>query len=175
MRSTRLSYRPVEPGQLEEFLQLLQDDHVRRYLLDGELVGRDWAAERVRESEALFASGGLGVWLVHERGSNELVGFCGYLVLASVSPEPQLLYALLERFTGRGHATEMAAAAIAAARERGERGPLHASVDEINAASLRVLEKLGFRRISVAPGAFGPLHVLRLEPDFAPVDPEVGS
>jgi RimJ/RimL family protein N-acetyltransferase len=37
-----------------------------------------------------------------------------------------------------------------------------ADVDEINAASVRVLEKLGFERIAVHPGAFGRLILLRL-------------
>jgi hypothetical protein len=37
------------------------------------------------------------------------------------------------------------------------------SVDEVNAASLRVLEKLGFERIAALQGAFGNMFLLRLD------------
>jgi RimJ/RimL family protein N-acetyltransferase len=36
------------------------------------------------------------------------------------------------------------------------------SVDEVNAASLRVLSKLGFERCGSRPGAFGATLTLRL-------------
>ena len=38
--------------------------------------------------------------------------------------------------------------------------PAVTSMDAPNGASLRVLEKLGFRRCGQVPGAFGPIHVL---------------
>ena len=37
----------------------------------------------------------------------EPVGFIGYHVFEDLGPEPQLLYAFLERVTGRGFATEL--------------------------------------------------------------------
>ena len=38
-------------------------------------------------------------------------------------------------------------------------------MDEINAGSVRVLEKLGFERVGVKPGAFGNVLLLRLPAD----------
>jgi [ribosomal protein S5]-alanine N-acetyltransferase len=73
------------------------------------------------------------------------------------------MYAMLERFTGRGFATEMARAAIADARTRPGFEEIEADVDEINTASIRVLEKVGFERVEVQPGAFGNLLLLRLD------------
>jgi RimJ/RimL family protein N-acetyltransferase len=67
-----------------------------------------------------------------------------------------------ERFTGRGFATEMARASIARARTEPGFAEIVADVDEINAASVRVVEKLGFERIAVHQGAFGNLLLLRL-------------
>ena len=37
-----------------------------------------------------------------------------------------------------------------------------AAVDEVNAASVRVLEKLGFERVSTLQGAFGDMFSYRL-------------
>jgi [ribosomal protein S5]-alanine N-acetyltransferase len=163
MTSERLRYQPVLPGDLDDFHRLVEDDHIRRYLMDGNRFPRDWSAERIGDSQSLFRRRGVGLWLAHETSSDQLAGFCGFLEMVDLHPEPQLVYALLPAFTGRGHATEMARACIAAARAQPGFATIHSSVDEANAASLRVLEKLGFRRVSTTQGSFGSLHMLRLD------------
>jgi [ribosomal protein S5]-alanine N-acetyltransferase len=162
LRSERLRYHPVEPRDLEAFHRLVQDEHVRRYMMDGNVFPLEWSAARIQESQALFERRGVGTWLAYEKATDELVGFCGFNT-SPRSPEPQLMYAMLERFTGRGFATEMACAAIVEARSRPGFEEIEADVDEINAASVRVLEKVGFERVEVQPGAFGNLLLLRLD------------
>ena len=66
------------------------------------------------------------------------------------------------RFTGRGLATEMAAASIAEARRHAPFDQILASVDEVNAASVCVLQKLGFDRVGTKPGAFGDILMMSL-------------
>ena len=78
-------------------------------------------------------------------------------------PEPQLVYALFERFTGIGYATEMAIASIAEAYRHPGFSTIVAGVDEVNVASVHVLEKLGFRRVATHPGSFGNTLLLLLE------------
>ena len=56
----------------------------------------------------------------------------------------------------------MARAAILQARSQPGFDEIVADVDEVDAASVRVLEKLGFERVGIQPGAFGNLLVLRL-------------
>jgi RimJ/RimL family protein N-acetyltransferase len=58
--------------------------------------------------------------------------------------EPEIAYELLRRFHGRGYATEAARALVDAAAATG-RQRLWSTVRPSNAASLRVLEKIGFR------------------------------
>lgn len=161
MRSERLRYRPVDPDTLDAFHHLVQDEHVRRYMMDGQVFPREWSEARVRESQALLERRGVTIWLAHDVGTGDLVGFCGFWIAPSF-PEPQLLYALLERWTGRGLATEMARAAIAQARTQPGFEEIVADADEVNAASVRVLAKLGFQRVGVKQGAFGNLLLLRL-------------
>lgn len=165
MFSDRLRYQPVEPADLDAFHRLVQDEHVRRYLMDGNVFPREWSAERIRESEGLFERRGVGIWLVHDKTTDELVGFCGFLEIPSIHPEPQLVYALFERFCGRGYATEMARTSIAHARNQPGFAEILASVDEVNVASLRVLERLGFERIATQQGTFGNMFLLRLAAD----------
>jgi RimJ/RimL family protein N-acetyltransferase len=162
MRSPRLTYEPLASATLDDFHALVVDDHVRRYLMDGTRYPREWSEARVSDSVDLFSRRGVGLWLARDRGSGALVGFCGFLEIPSLHPEPQLVYALFERFTGRGLATEMAAAAIAEARRHAGFDTIVAGVDAPNAASIRILEKLGFERASTHAGAFGDAFVLLL-------------
>lgn len=161
MDSPRLAYRPVAPGDLDELHSLIADPHVARYLLDGNRFPPSWTAERISDSQALFERQGVGLWLAHTVDGGALAGFCGFIVMPDIDPAPQLVYALFERFAGQGYATEMARAAMAHARATGGFDEILASVDEVNVASLHVLEKLGFRRIAVQTGAFGRMYLLR--------------
>jgi RimJ/RimL family protein N-acetyltransferase len=163
MTSLRLTYEPLEPAHLEAFHTLVEDEHVRRYLMDGAVLRREWSAERIRDSQALFVRRGVGIWLAYDKTSHELVGFCGFLEMPQVHPEPQIVYAISERFMGKGFAVEMARAAITQARTRAGFERIVAAVDEVNVASRRVLEKLGFERIATLQGFFGNVLVLRLE------------
>ncbi|HWX28617.1 MAG TPA: GNAT family N-acetyltransferase [Steroidobacteraceae bacterium] len=161
MVSERLRYRAVKLADLDEFHRLVQDPYVRRYLMDGNLYPREWSEERVLESDELFERRGVGIWMVSDIATNELVGFCGFLEILRIHPEPQIVYAMFERFSGCGYATEMARTSIAHARQSGF-ADIIASVDEINAASLHILQKLGFERVTTQQGSFGNMHVLRL-------------
>jgi RimJ/RimL family protein N-acetyltransferase/catechol 2,3-dioxygenase-like lactoylglutathione lyase family enzyme len=160
LTSPRLRYRRVEPALLDDFHRLVTDPHVLRYMMDGEVHTRDWSAERIAESEALFVERGVGLWLAYD--GDDPLGFCGFIQSFSLHPEPELVYALLPRHAGRGLATEMARACIAAARRLPGFGVIHAAVDGVNVASARVLEKLGFQRHGAQPGAFGEVVLLRL-------------
>ena len=147
---------------LDAFHRLIQDDHIRRYLLDGELLPREWSEQRVCDSGRLFENRGVGLWLASDSNTGEVVGFCGFLDMPSMDTEPQLVYALSERFTGRGYATEMASAVIAEAHRHPGFATIRATVDDVNVASIRVLRKLGFEEVAIYPGRFGRMRMLRL-------------
>ena len=174
MISERLTYRPVTPESLDAFHALVRDDHVRQFLMDGELFPREWSMERVQDSVSLFERRGVGLWLARERGTDELVGFCGFLQIGSMHAEPELVYALFERFTGNGYTTEMARASIDEARRQPGFSTIIASVDEVNLASVHVVEKLGFQRVAARPGSFGNVLQFKLDGPAAQV-PEFES
>jgi RimJ/RimL family protein N-acetyltransferase len=157
--SPRLAYTRVEPATLNAFHTLVTDDYVRRYLMDGEAFPREWSEARIRDSAALFERRGVGLWLVEEAQSRALVGFCGFLEFPDLSEEPQLVYALFERFAGMGYATEMARAAMEYARSQAGFEAIVAGVDAVNDRSCRVLDRLGFVKTSTVQGAFGDLHL----------------
>jgi RimJ/RimL family protein N-acetyltransferase len=164
MVSERLTYQPLALPCIDDFHQLVEDAHVRRYLMDGQVFPRGWSEQRVEDSVSLFERRGVGIWLARQRDSGELVGFCGFLEIPPVHPDPQLVYAMFERFTGMGYATEMARTAIAEARRQRGFNTIVAAVDEVNLASVRLLRKMGFRQVATQTGSFGAVLIMLLEP-----------
>ena len=161
--SLRLNYRRLSAADIDTFHSLIVDEHVRRYLLDGLTMDRQWSVGQVAASDALFAERGLGIWLAFLAGQQPRpLGFCGFIRFAETGPEPQLLYALLAEHAGRGYATEMAQALIEYVRQHTGATEILSAVDEPNAASSRVLTKLGFQLTGDTPGAFGRIMHYRL-------------
>jgi RimJ/RimL family protein N-acetyltransferase len=89
------------------------------------------------------AEHGFGLYVLERVDDAGFIGYCGLIVGRGSITEPEIAYELLRRFHGRGYATEAASAVVAAARATGRRR-LVATVGPTNAASFRVLEKVGF-------------------------------
>ncbi|MFJ4223522.1 GNAT family N-acetyltransferase [Microbacterium sp. NPDC089695] len=94
-----------------------------------------------------------GLLTVVEKRTGEVLGYCGIVFHGSGEPgEPEIAFELLRAVHGRGYATEAATAVLSQVRRLGHRR-IWATVWDWNAASLRVLEKLGF----VDSGVVNPL------------------
>jgi RimJ/RimL family protein N-acetyltransferase len=88
---------------------------------------------------------GIGLLTIQRRTEGDAIGYCGLVIGRASFDEPELAYELLRRAHGHGYATEAAAAVLAAAFATGRRR-IWSTVRPWNAPSLRVLDKLGFRR-----------------------------
>jgi RimJ/RimL family protein N-acetyltransferase len=126
---------------------------------DGETRTLDVARSRLAAQQVEAAGNGFGFLAIERRVESDVIGYCGLLVGRASFDEPEVAYELLRRFHGHGYATEAAAAVVSAAFATGRRR-LWATVRTWNAASLRVLEKLGFRRDHLAVDDRGELVYL---------------
>jgi RimJ/RimL family protein N-acetyltransferase len=104
----------------------------------------DARAYLVKGPEASYRANGFGLYRVQIKRTGETAGLCG-LVNRPTLADLDLGYALLPEFCGRGYAVEAGAAVLSDARARLDIRRIVAIVDPRNAASIRVLEKLGFR------------------------------
>ncbi|QHL87021.1 GNAT family N-acetyltransferase [Nibribacter ruber] len=87
---------------------------------------------------------GFGMYLVRRKEDQAAMGLCG-LVQREYLPGPDLGYAFLPGFGGKGYATEAAQGVLTYAREELKIPRLLAMTLPDNHASIRLLEKLGFR------------------------------
>lgn len=89
------------------------------------------------------AASGLSVLAIERRFAPGFIGYCGLSIGDSTLNEPEIVFELARSVRGRGYATEAASAVLDTAWTTG-RSRVWASVREWNAASFRVLSKLGF-------------------------------
>lgn len=144
LETARLRLRPCRAEDVGLLHRLWTEEGVRRFLFDGREISPDEARSFVDASLENFGRHGYGLWLAFARGGGGLVGFAGFL--RSEAEAPSLVYGVRPDFWGRGYATEAARAVLDYALESLGVPSVRAEVDEPNAESARVLEKLGMRR-----------------------------
>ena len=155
LTTERLVLRPVTADDHAVLLAHWAAPDVRRFLFDGAVLSAAEIVEAIEASVRDFAVAGYGLWLISERDRPELVGTAGLRPLEDLGLE--IFYSLAPASWGRGFATEAAGAVLEHAL-----GPLGlpevlAEVDEGNAASIAVIERLGMTRFDVVPGLLGPM------------------
>jgi RimJ/RimL family protein N-acetyltransferase len=94
---------------------------------------------------------GYGYWVFADRASDQLIGVGGLSYFARDIPElegyPEAGWALSPAHWGDGYATEAMAAVLAWSDRHLPSPEVRAIIEPSHGASLRVAEKLGFRRI----------------------------
>lgn len=92
---------------------------------------------------AMYGAHGHGLLAVETRGGGRPIGLCGLLRRETLD-DPDLGFAFLPDWRGRGYALEAAAATLAWARSQRGLRRVVAITSQDNAASGRLLEKIGF-------------------------------
>jgi ribosomal-protein-alanine N-acetyltransferase len=139
----RCVLRPITAADAHQLHDLWSSAGVRRYLWDDEIIPIVRTRAAIAQSERMFREQGFGLWGVWPTHSPDLGGFGGLWPFRD-PPELELLYGFAEHLWGRGYAMEVAQAVIAHGFESLDMASVQASTDAANAASIRVLEKLGF-------------------------------
>lgn len=144
LHTARLLLRPFAESDAEALFALHSDARVLRYW-DSPPWSEPTRAVAFLARCRQFAEEGCGARLVIERGSDgAFLGWCG---LSAYNPDfrsATLTYILTEAAWGHGYATEGARALVQWAYDTLELNRVQAEADTRNAASGRVLEKLGF-------------------------------
>lgn len=142
--SRRLVLRRLGEDDHAFLLDLLNQPSFVRFIGDRGVRTADQARKYVRDGPlASYARHGFGLLCVELRRGGAPIGICG-LLKRDVLDDPDLGFAFLPDYWGKGYAQEAAQAVLDAARERLGLRRVAALTQPDNAASLRLLEKLGF-------------------------------
>ena len=145
LETERLALRRLTADDAPFLLELLNDPAFLRFIGDRGVRTLDDARAYVeRGPAASYTQHGFGLYRVARRDDDTPVGICGLLKRDALE-HADLGYAFLPAHRGLGYALESAAAVVAHARRDLGLGRLLAITSPDNDASIRVLEKLGFR------------------------------
>lgn len=138
LETKRLILRPWTQDDIEVYRELISER-------GHGIPSTDVVRAKIEAQYAHHILVGITLLAIHRHPSDEVIGYCGLTVGRATVEEPEIAFELLRRAHGQGCATEAAAVVVEAAIATG-RHRLWATIRSWNAASLRVVEKLGFHR-----------------------------
>lgn len=164
LETPRLTLRRATLDDAPLVLELVNDPAWLRNIGDKGVRDLDGAREYLRNGPLdMYARLGFGLWVAVVTASGSPIGLCG-LIRREALDDPDVGFALLPAFRGKGYATEAASAAIRHGRSALGLPRIVAITSADNTESIRVLEKIGlrFERMIRLPGEsrdvklFGP-------------------
>ena len=145
LTTPRLVIRPLEESDLRAFHLICGDEAAMQFMGDGKPLLLEGTQKWIAVSQQNYMLHSRGCMAVIERATNAFIGFCG--LVKGDNEHIELIYAFTPQVWGRGYAAEAGAAMVAYGREFIPE--IIATVYPENTASLRVLEKVGFRQTHV--------------------------
>jgi RimJ/RimL family protein N-acetyltransferase len=142
LRTNRTVIRPFSLDDVREAHPVFRDPEVGRFMVGGTDATVEETRDRIARYMAHQVHHGFAKWAVRLREAEEYIGDAGIMTLPQTG-EVELGYRLARQCWGRGLATEIAAAWLQHGLEDLELPCIIAFADPRNAASIRVLEKLG--------------------------------
>ena len=140
IETDRLRLRLFQPQDLDELASMFSDAQVMRYVADGKPAGRDVAQKALTSVIDHWRRHGFGRWAAEDKQTRQFVGFGG---LRSLFGMPEVVYHLATAYWGKGLATELGQASLRYGFEEHHFEKIVAIAKPENAASIRVMEKLG--------------------------------
>lgn len=142
----RLSLRRLSAADAEDVFNIFGDGEVIRYWSSPPHKSEQDAQELIANVNKQFEARTMFEWGAALRNNERVIGTCTLLNVDTAHRRAELGYALNREFWGGGYATEMVELVIAFAFGPMNLHRLEADVHPENTASIRLLERQGFRR-----------------------------
>ena len=145
LETERLFLRRFMMDDAQFILTLVNEPSFLRYIGDKKVRNLEDARQYMLNGPvASYERNGFGLYLLELKESHAPIGMCG-LIKREELPDPDIGFALLPDFWSKGFAFEAAAAVLQDARERLNLQRLLAITTTDNEASIKLLQRLGFR------------------------------
>lgn len=145
LRTTRLGLGHWAEDDWPLAAALWGDPSVTRFTAAGGVMSEGQIRERLRREIDTLRAAGIQYWPVFQLADGAFAGCCGLKLRPEEPGVLEMGFQFLPQFWGLGYATEAGRAVIAQAFDACGAAALFAGHHPENAASRRVLEKLGFR------------------------------
>jgi RimJ/RimL family protein N-acetyltransferase len=154
IEAERLVLRGFRPGDLEALAAIWSDETVVRHI-GGQKLSREDSWRRSLAACGQWPFVGFGYWVVERKSDGRVIGQAGFAdfkrdMRPSIEGEPELGYVFAPEVHGQGLAGEACKAALEWADTNLDAASYPAIISPENEASIRLAERLGFRRASDA-------------------------
>jgi [ribosomal protein S5]-alanine N-acetyltransferase len=147
----RLILRELLPGDVDGYLELDSNPEVHRYLGSEPLQNKQQAEAAIQFIRQQYIDNGIGRWAVIDKKTNDFIGWAGLKLITEPINDHvnfyDLGYRLIQKYWGRGIATEAANASLNYAFNTLHTREVHAHAHHENAGSNKVLTKAGLHFI----------------------------
>ncbi len=145
----RLRLRGHLLADFDDFAQMQGDPLVMQHIT-GVALSRDDAWQKFSRSPGHWSLRGFGYWIICDRHSGSFIGETGFAnfersIEPSLTPFLEAGWVLSRGAHGRGLATEAVSAALQWADTNYPDNPAVCMIDPVNAASVAVADKCGFK------------------------------
>lgn len=153
----RLALSPLTPADLESVFGVYSDPDTWQHLPVGRHNNREQSRRIVDDAIKSSREHHIGQWAVRvgAQGSDDVLAAGTFIGTGGVNMTPALVWNLGYRLSpatwGRGFATEIALAAVAAVRAQNDSVAITARVLSNNPASARVAVRAGLRKVWAGP------------------------
>ena len=156
LESKRMSFRRHEPDDFEAYCAIEADIEVRRFV-GGKPRTREDAERKFRDVHLTAGGARLGLMATIFKPEDRYIGYCGLYphfdaVGGEIEGEATLGFTLARAYWGHGLASEAGATFVRFGFDQLILNRIVSTVEVGNAASMRVLEKLGFGVVGTEVG-----------------------
>ena len=149
LETERLIIRPLELSDDEGMFAMDSDAEVHKYVGQQPVTTIEQTRDVIKFVQDQYDTLGIGRWAVIEKGTNDFVGWTGLkLMKTTVNGHTDFYdfgYRLTRKHWGKGYGTESGRASLQYGLDVMGLKDIYAMTDVDNAASRRILEKLGFQ------------------------------
>lgn len=146
LEAPRVRLRWLAEDDVDGLFAIFSDEQMMRYWSSTPMKAREEAAELLARIQRQFADKSAFQWGVERKEDGALLGTCTLFSIHSGNMRAELGYCLHSAHWGRGYMGEALAALIDYSFHVLKLRRLEADVDPDNANSLRILDRMGFRR-----------------------------
>jgi len=136
----RLIFCEWREEDFEPFHAICSDSRVMQHVGDGQIWRRKRTGQFIQSANEMLRNHGYCQWALIHKADNRLIGYCGFVKTETV---PEIGWRLAPEYWEQGMATEAARAAFDYGILTLRFSRVIATVQTANAASVRVIEKLG--------------------------------
>jgi RimJ/RimL family protein N-acetyltransferase len=145
LETERLRLREFTPEDASFIIELVNSPGWLKYIGDRNIKTTDQARAYLENGPIKsYHDNGFGLWMVENKVINTPMGMCGILKRETLE-HPDLGFAFLHEYMGKGYAFEAATATLTFAKEKLNLQTLCAITVPDNQNSIKLLQKVGMR------------------------------